>query len=271
MTFFFCMEYNKTIDFTGWAAGQKECESMPRFFIDFPCELGDEPWVDGENGAHIVKSLRMREGEELTLCDGKGMDYRCVLLQTESVRAQVRVLEKKKSASEPTVFVTVYQCLPKADKMDSVVQKAVECGACRVVPVLSERCVSRPDEKAARKKVERWQKIALEAAKQSGRGIVPEVTAITLYTKALEQATALGDRILFFYEGGGKSLSSLGLRTENAISLFIGPEGGFAEEEVERACASGAEVATLGPRIFRTETAPVAALSALMLLTGNME
>lgn len=109
---------------------------MPRFFIDFPCAPGDEPWVDGENGAHIVKSLRMREGEALTLCDGRGTDYHCVLLQTEANRAQVRVLEQVKSISEPSVFVTVYQSLPKADKMDSVVQKAVECGACRVVPVL---------------------------------------------------------------------------------------------------------------------------------------
>ncbi|WP_195199159.1 16S rRNA (uracil(1498)-N(3))-methyltransferase [Faecalispora jeddahensis] len=244
---------------------------MPRFFIDFPCTPGDEPWVDGENGAHIVKSLRMREGEALTLCDGRGTDYRCVLLQTESNRAQVRVLEQAKSISEPSVFVTVYQSLPKADKMDSVVQKAVECGACRVVPVLSARCVSRPDEKAARKKAERWQKIALEAAKQSGRGIVPEVAEITPYAKAVEQAAADGGRLLFFYEGGGQSLRSLGLENEERISLFIGPEGGFAQDEVELARQNGAQVATLGPRIFRTETAPVAALSVLMMLTGNME
>lgn len=246
-------------------------ESMPRFFIDFPCAPGDEPWVDGENGAHIVKSLRMREGEELTLCDGRGTEYRCVLLQTESVRAQVRVLEQKKSLSEPSVFVTVYQALPKADKMDSVVQKAVECGACRVVPVLSVRCVSRPDEKSARKKTERWQKIALEAAKQSGRGIVPLVAEVTPYAKAVEQAKANGDRLLFCYEGGGQSLRSLGLENEERISLFIGPEGGFAQEEVELAQANGAQVTTLGPRIFRTETAPVAALSVLMVLTGNMD
>lgn len=243
---------------------------MPRFFIDFFCAPGDEPWVDGENGTHIVKSLRMREGEELTLCNGQGTDYRCVLIKTESGRAQVRVLDQQPSAGEPSVFITLYQALPKADKMDTVVQKAVESGACRIVPVFSARCISRPDEKAARRKVERWQKIALEAAKQCGRGIVPQVMAITPFAKALDQAVADGDRLLFFYEGEGKSLRALAVEQEKRISLFVGPEGGFETSEVELTRQKGAHVATLGPRIFRTETAPVAALSALMLLTGNM-
>lgn len=245
--------------------------ALPRFFVDFSCSAGDELWLDGENGTHIVKSLRMREGEELTLCDGRGTDYRCELLKTEGSQAQVRVLQVLHNESEPSVFVTVYQSLPKADKMEAVMQKAVECGACRMVPVLSSRCVSRPDEKAANRKIERWRKIALEAAKQSGRGIVPQVTGVTPFAKAVEQAAKEGGRMLLFYEGGGQSLRSLSLENETRISIFIGPEGGFEESEVAQAREAGAQTATLGPRIFRTETAPVAALSVLMLLTGNMD
>lgn len=244
---------------------------MPRFFIDFSCAVGDEPWLDGENGTHIVKSLRMREGERLTLCDGRGTDYCCELQSSEGSRAQVRVLRVLHNESEPSVFVTVYQSLPKADKMEAVMQKAVECGACRMVPVLSSRCVSRPDEKAARRKIERWRKIALEAAKQSGRGIVPQVTDIVPFGQAVRQAANEGGRLLLFYEGGGESLRRLALENETRISIFIGPEGGFEEAEVALAKEAGARAATLGPRIFRTETAPLAALSALMLLTGNMD
>lgn len=243
---------------------------MPRFFIDTPCAVGQELWLTGEDGAHIAKSLRMKPGEELTLCDGGKTDYLCEISEIQGTQALVKVLSQEDSKGEPSVFVTLYQSLPKADKMDSVVQKSVESGASRIVPMFSTRCISRPDEKAARKKTERWQRIALEAAKQCGRGIVPQVAPITPFAKAVKEAAENGGRLLFFYEGGGQSLRTLALEEEGRISLFIGPEGGFEESEVELAKELGAQVATLGTRIFRTETAPVAALSALMLLTGNM-
>ena len=142
-------------------------------------------------------------------------------------------------------------------------------GVTRIVPVLTERCVSRPDEKSAKKKVERWQKIAMEAAKQSGRGIIPTVAPIATFSTAIKQAVA-ENTALFFYEGGGDSLHQLVNPPCNAYSIFIGPEGGFAEEEVTLAMEQGAKKATLGPRILRTETAPVAALAAIMLSSGNM-
>ena len=171
--------------------------------------------------------------------------------------------------SEPSVSVTLYQGLPKSDKMDSVVQKAVEMGVTRIVPMLTQRCVSRPDQKSAQKKVERWQKISFEAAKQCGRGILPPVSPLTDFSAALRQS-ASESTVLFFYEGGGQSLQQCIDSSCKAYSIFIGPEGGFSEEEVQFALDLGAKKATLGPRILRTETAPVAALAAIMLTTGNM-
>ena len=171
--------------------------------------------------------------------------------------------------SEPSVSVTLYQGLPKSDKMDSVVQKAVEMGVTRIVPMLTQRCVSRPDQKSAQKKVERWQKISVEAAKQCGRGILPPVSPLTDFSAALRQSVS-ESTVLFFYEGGGQSLQQCIDPSCKAYSIFIGPEGGFSEEEVQCALDLGAKKATLGPRILRTETAPVAALAAIMLTTGNM-
>lgn len=243
---------------------------MPRFFIETPCTVGQELWITGEDGAHIEKSLRMKPGEALTLCDGKKTDYACEVVEVQAREALVRVLSEGPSLGEPSVLVTLYQALPKADKMDTVVQKAVECGATRIVPVFSARCISRPDEKAARRKVERWQRIALEAAKQCGRGIVPQVAPIMPFAKAIKECAESGGHLLLCYEGGGKSLRGIALEQENRIALFIGPEGGLEEHEVALSQEHGAQVITLGTRIFRTETAPVAALSALMLLTNNM-
>ena len=225
---------------------------MPRFFINE--SPSRQAIITGEDSKHITKSLRMKVGESLVLCNGQGM---------VSVNSSVPTI------SEPSVSVTLYQGLPKSDKMDSVVQKAVEMGATRIVPMLTQRCVSRPDQKSAQKKVERWQKISVEAAKQCGRGILPPVSPLTDFSAALRQSVS-ESTVLFFYEGGGQSLQQCIDPSCKAYSIFIGPEGGFSEEEVQFALDLGAKKATLGPRILRTETAPVAALAAIMLTTGNM-
>ena len=242
---------------------------MPRFFIDFSCRVGQEAAVGGENGKHIAKSLRMRPGEALTLCDGRGTDYPCEIVRLEGETAYCRVLAVEACRTEPGLSVTLIQSLPKADKMELVIQKAVELGVAEVVPMLSARCVSRPDAAALKKKTERWQKIALEAAKQSGRGIVPQVKPAVDFRTAVGNAAGAGE-ILFFYERGGENLLRLVTPEWKKISIIIGPEGGFEDGEVEFAKAAGAKIATLGPRILRTETAPLAALAAVMLASGNM-
>lgn len=140
---------------------------MPRFYIDPPA--GDFITLTGEDARHICRSLRMAVGEALTLCDGAGIDYNGVLRQTDGQIATVEILSRQPSQTEPTVSIRLFQALPKGDKMEWIIQKAVELGISEVVPVLTERCISRPDEKSMEKKLLRWQKIAVEAAKQCGR------------------------------------------------------------------------------------------------------
>lgn len=236
---------------------------MPRFFVD--AILGDTVFLDGENGRHLTKSLRMRPGETVTLCDGRGTDYLCVIEETGDSAASLRVLEKAANRSEPDIRVTLYQGIPKSDKMDLIIQKAVELGCTRIVPTKTEFCISDIRGKEEKKR-ERWQKIALEAAKQSGRGIIPQILPPQSFGEAV--ASAPGTKILF-YEGGGAPVGEL-LGESREYSIFIGPEGGLSEKEVSLAAEKGAKAATLGPRILRTETAPLAALSLLMYLTGNM-
>lgn len=240
---------------------------MPRFFIDYVPE--EKTVITGDDSRHISRSLRMQPGEKLILCDSVGTDYNCEIEHVADDGVVVRVLSFCKTVAEPSVKVTVYQGLPKADKMDSIVQKAVETGAVRVVPVMTARCVSKPDEKSASKKTARWQKIAEEAAKQSGRGVIPQVAALAGFKAAVQEAAQNGEIILFF-EGGGQSIAELVTKESGNLSIFIGPEGGFEQAEVDYVLQSGGKAGTLGARILRTETAPIAALAAIMLASGNM-
>ncbi len=238
---------------------------MPRFFKEF---FENSPFIEGDDARHILKSLRMKTGERLTVSDTKGYDYNCVISGCSAERVELEIIEKVKNNTEPTVFVTLYLCLTKGDKMDTAVRQAVEMGVSRIVPTLSTNCVSRPDEKQLSKKCERWQKIADEAAGQSGRGILPKVEeCVTL--KSVAEDIKNEDLCLFFYEIGGSPLDKINENIKH-ISVIIGPEGGFSKEEAEMLEQSGARVTTLGPRILRAETAPVAAVTTVMLQSGNM-
>ncbi len=245
---------------------------MPRFFTDalrFDTDtLTGQAVVDGEDGRHISRSLRMRVGEALTVSDGTGFDYDGEIEEINGDTVTVHLTKQYKNKSEPTLRVTLCPGMPKGDKLELVTQKATEMGVSEIIPVLTDRSVSRPDGKSAAKKQERLQRIALEAAKQSGRGAVPQVGAMVGFKEAVRKAK--GTKILF-YEGGGLPLSKCLPENETDVTVFIGPEGGFAPEEVEFAKENGVVTATLGPRILRTETAPLAALAILMYMTGNME
>ncbi len=226
--------------------------------------------ITGEDARHIAKSLRMARGEELTLCDRQGVEHRCVIKEINPDGVEVQVLEKFPCQNEPGVKITLYQALPKGDKMDFIVQKAVELGVYRIVPVISSRCVSRPDEKALTKKVQRWQKIAAQAAQQSHRGIIPEVVGSLSFKEAVTDAKTSG-RSVIFYECGGQPVREIVREQEETLAVFIGSEGGFAASEVQQVLDAGGKAATLGKRILRAETAPLAALSVLMYITGNFE
>ena len=240
---------------------------MPRFFVEQI--RGDRVVLTDENAAHIGKSLRMRVGEVITLSDANGTDCEARIVRFGDGTVETEVLEERQNLSEPTVAVTLYQALPKVGKFEVVVQKAVELGVTRVVPMLTSRCVSRPDEKSKQKKIERYNKIALEAAKQSGRGIIPVVDSVMEYGQVLKELPRYRHSILV-YEEGGERICDILPEDVNELAIVIGSEGGFSPEEVEQAKQAGAKIGTLGPRILRCETAPVAALAAIMFYSKNL-
>lgn len=240
---------------------------MPRFFCEY---FSDNPIISGADGKHIARSLRMKVGEQLTVCDTKGTDYSCEIEKIVDDTVFLKILSQTENLSEPTVKVTLFQCIPKGDKLDYVVQKAVELGVTEIVPVLSSRCVSRPDGKTFSKKRERLQKIADEAAKQSGRGICPKIHNMISFSECCKVLCDYQKSIVF-YELGGEPLTNLINNDLESFAVLIGSEGGFSQDEIEQATKSGAIAATLGKRILRTETAPIAALTGIMLLSGNLE
>lgn len=241
---------------------------MPRFFTDNV--NSDIIYINGDDARHITRSLRMREGERLTVCDGAGLECDCSIARFEGESVVLEVIERKVSENEPSCRVTLYQGCPKGDKLELIVEKAVELGAAQIVPVVTARSVSRPDAKSAAKKSERLSRHALEAAKQCGRAIIPQVGDFITFSALLERIPK-HETCVFFYEEGGAPLSEIIDRTAKDVAIIIGPEGGFEPSEAQAAAEAGAKAATLGRRILRTETAAVAGTAAVMLLTGGLD
>ncbi len=240
---------------------------MPRFFTN---EIDENNiTLTGSDAVHVGRSLRMKPGEPLTVCCG-GIDYNCEISEITSDTVYLSLKEKVVCAAEPNIEVTLFQAVPKMDKLEYIIQKSVELGVSRIVPMLTRRCVSRPDERDFAKKLARLNKIAAEAAKQSGRGIIPQVTPIISYKNALEMMKELDQNVLLYEEEGGVSFGEVDLTGAKTVGLVIGSEGGFDREEAEACTAVGAAQVWLGKRILRCETAPITALSILMFLTNNM-
>lgn len=240
---------------------------MPRFFTN---EIDENNIVIiGDDARHIGRSLRMKPGEPVTVCC-RGIDYNCVIGSITDDSVYLTLMNKEVCASEPSIRVTLFQAVPKLDKLEQIIQKTVELGVYRIVPVLSRRCVSRPDEKDFAKKLVRLNKIAEGAAKQSGRGIIPQVMPIISYKKAVEQMSELDRSVILYEEEGGCSFGDVDFRGAETVGVMIGSEGGFDKEEAELAAAAGACRVWLGKRILRCETAPITAMSILMFLTNNM-
>ena len=242
---------------------------MVRFFAEPSSMADDRILLTGENAQH-GRVLRLKAGEEVLLCDGQGTECVCSVQEIRGNDFFLTVLERRASTTEAAVKVSVYMAFPKADKLEHVIQKATELGACEIVAFPSARCVSRPDEKSLKKKLERWQKIAASAAEQSGRGVIPKVLTLNSYAEALGRA-AQADKALMFYEHEEAMTLKMALSRGDyqTVSLLTGPEGGLEEAEVEQARAAGLAVCTLGKRILRCETAPLCALSAVMFAAGE--
>ena len=240
---------------------------MPRFFVE---NAGEEAvTLTGENARHAGRSLRMKAGESLTVVCG-GEEYDCVITGFSDSEVYCSVIDRHRCESEPLTRLTLFQAMPKGDKAEFIVQKAVELGVSEIVFVMTGRCVSRPDEKSFKKRRERLMKISLEAAKQCGRGIVPEIRGIISFDEMLENIKSF-DKALMCYEKGGESLSAAGINKGDRIALVIGSEGGFEQSEADRFKAAGGTLTGLGRRILRCETAPLAAASIIMSLAGEME
>lgn len=242
---------------------------MTRFFVTPDEMMPDFIVLTGENAAH-AKVLRLKCGEEVLVCDGQGGECLCAVSDVSDGQIGLVVKSQQRSESEPVLRVSVYMAFPKGDKLEHVIQKATELGAFEIVAFPSGRCVSRPDEKSLKKKLERWQKIAQSAAEQSGRGRIPQVIVLGSYAQALERA-AKADKAILFYENEQATTlrMSLSAGEYHSISLLTGPEGGLETAEVEKARCAGLEICTLGKRILRCETAPLCALSAVMYHVGE--
>ena len=237
---------------------------MPKFFFHKNDISRGQIQLFGEDEKHIKTVLRAREGEELTLCDGEGMDYQCRIASLER-GVLLDILSKEVCETEPKTKITLYQGLPKGDKMELIIQKCVELGVDRIVAVSTERAIVKLDKKEA-KKLERWQKIAEAAAKQSGRGKIPEIGQQVLkFKEAVAEAKEL-DGAIIPYEREEET----GIRQfvedfkGESVGVFIGPEGGFADEEIALAQENGITPITLGKRILRTETAGMTTTAILL-------
>lgn len=241
---------------------------MNRFFVDDPGAFSDRSVViTGEDVNHVKNVLRLKENDELIVSDGRGRDYHCRISGITNEEVVADICDICDNFSELSTEITLFQGFPKGDKMELIIQKTVELGVTRIVPVMTKRTVVKLDDKKAKKKTERYNMIAESAAKQSGRGMIPEITMPVSFAEAVSMAEKLDMNIIPYEEAEGVEYSRniiKSIKGKKSLGIFIGPEGGFAREEVEKALDAGASAITLGHRILRTETAGMAVISIIM-------
>lgn len=240
---------------------------MQNFFVYDWQVQGDMVTIEGTDVNHIVNVLRMKVGEEVSVHDDVNRKYLCRIAELQEDKVCLSILEQQTSDTELPCRIYLFQGLPKGDKMEWIIQKGVELGAYAIVPVATKRAVVKLDEKKAQKKVARWNSIAESAAKQSGRGMIPEVLPVMKFAEALQFAEDLDLNLIPYEKAEGIADTKqriAEIRPGQSIGIFIGPEGGFEEAEVEMAKEMQAVPVTLGRRILRTETAGMTMLSILM-------
>ena len=246
---------------------------MNRFYFD-KCNMYDNVIrIEGNDVNHIKNVLRMKPGEHIICCDGCCNDYYCVIDGITSDCVLAGIEKKVRSSGELNTKLYLFQALPKLDKMDFIIQKAVELGVYEIVPVVTKRCVVKiSDKNKQEKKLARWRLIAESAAKQCGRGIIPDIKEPMVFTKAAEYAKKLEYNLFPYENAKGMEHARMCMKEASAntsVGVFIGPEGGYADEEAEMAKDMGFNVVSLGDRILRTETAGMTVLSILMFLISE--
>lgn len=242
---------------------------MPKFFLNRDA-LGPQVILDGEDARHLSRSLRARVGELVTLADGEKNDYTYRITGFTRETVELEFVESHPSEAEPKLQVTLFIGCAKGDKTEVMIQKAVECGAVRIVPFISQNCIARPERG---KKVDRWNKVSLEAAKQSGRAMPPVVDDVVSYKEAVAMAAAIGGAILYEHEEiafGTYIQETLGIGKKQEIAFLIGSEGGFTPKEVEEAKMAGLASLSLGKRVLRCESVPAFLLGAVLALTEEI-
>lgn len=240
---------------------------MFRFYTSKENIHDDYVEIEGIDVNHIKNVLRMKPSDHIIVCDGEGNDMECELWQVRSDKVVAKAITTQKSMAELDAKITLYQGLPKKDKMELIIQKAVELGVYKVVPVVTDNTVVKIDSKKEDKVITRWNSIAMAAAKQSGRGIIPKVENVVKFSDAIKEAKSMQSAIIPYEKAKGIDNSRQiikGLGDKKEIAVFIGPEGGFSNEEIEIATNNGINTITLGHRILRTETAGLTVLSILM-------
>ena len=239
---------------------------MPRFFAPSENFYDKAVKINGEDARHIARALRMAVGDKITVCDMHGGVHECVLLKIRDEECEAEIIASEEANTESPLCITLFMGYPKGDKLEFVVQKAVELGALRIVPFESSRCVKRPKADKAEKQTERLSKIANEASKQCGRSRLTEISNPVSFKDALRLAREENDAVLFCYEGDltvSLKRALADVKNSKKIAIFVGTEGGFSIDEVSLAREAGAIPVNLGPRILRCETAPIYALSAI--------
>lgn len=265
--FYICQIYIYFIGLTCYSFKKERILKLHRFFVD--SVYGDKITIKGEDKDHIVKSLRMKLNEVLVVCDGNLNDYVCRIEEIKKYEVILSILERLENKSEPSINIHLYQAVPKLCKIDFIIQKAVELGVKSITPFVSRYCVAQINCKNVENKINRFKKIAKQAAQQSGRGIIPCVNNVLNFDGVLKDIKKFDFNILF-YEYGKNKLNSIKLNNKKDMAIIIGSEGGFCEEEVNIAKKQGVLIGSLGSRILRCETAPICAISILMYITGNL-
>jgi len=242
---------------------------MANFYIERSQINGTTATITGEEAQHISRVLRMKKGDNVTLCDGEGTFYEAVLSDFSDKTVTAEISSSRRAETEPFTEITIFQGVPKNPKLETIVQKATEIGVVRIVPVDTVRAVAKLDKA---NKVDRLRKIAREAAKQSKRGIVPEVSDPMSFKEAVKLASEADLALIPYEEETEVSLKkALTGKKPKTVSIMIGPEGGFEKDEVLLAKEKGITSVTLGKRILRTETAPLAVSAAVLYELGEME
>lgn len=240
---------------------------IPRIFTDSPLAVGSQCQLDDNAANHVGRVLRMQAGQALQLFNGDGQDYRATITEAGKKHVQVEVQEASENETESPLRVVLAQTLSKGDRMDYAVQKAVEMGVSEIVPLTTERCDVKLKGDREDKRLRHWQQVAISAAEQCGRARVPEIQPVMTVQQWLEHAQACDLRLVLHHRTE-QSLNTL--EKPSSIALMIGPEGGLTAEEIALAESRGFLPVALGPRVLRTETAPVAAIALCQWLWGDI-